>query len=407
MEHGPSGFLEFNGHMLVVDYGRIYQEGVPVGVFLEDGYLQGTSGLLGNRDGLTVIEDIPGCSFRGIDRYGLDLELPGQYHGPTGSLTYNGNLLQVVNGRVSTPNHELIGEFQDDGTFHLRLSDQRLPRRKLNESTQLTTVFEGKNSQGESFSFEFIRPLHKKDKTYVHNEIMRYFENFDGLTGIQKKYVIASLKLWAACGLLQIVRKSEGTAGLGNVKHGASGVTGVRTGCVTLDKEEFEKEIMLSKRFGPVAVVANKLKPYLEVRLNQVVSHEYGHQLEFVLSQSVQERINDLYQKKFSRSNKLHPLPAHYEGQSELLLPQQIDDRIFVSGYSRASSHEYWAECTAAFSVKESRDVLKKIDPAMYELLQELLLNPETMVSPLWADTIIDLQASLCLGGELTDDLLD
>jgi len=50
-------------------------------------------------------------------------------------------------------------------------------------------------------------------------------------------------------------------------------------------------------------------------------------------------------------------------------MPQHIYDRVFISGYARVSVHEYWAESAAAFAVKESRDILKKIDPEIHELL--------------------------------------
>lgn len=404
---GPTGFIEVAGQMLVVDYGKIYHDADQVGFLFEDGYIQGASGMLGSASGLTAIDKIPGCVFRGIDTNGMELVLPGDSNGPSGSLSYNGLPLHVVHGRISTPHHKLLGTINDDGIVSIRDTATRTASRILDENTQLATHFKGNKSTGELWQHEFTRPLYRKDKKYSENEIIRYFENFDGLNTVQKKYVLASLNLWARCGLLQIVRKSEGTAALGNVKHGASGVTGVRTGYVTLDKEEFEKEIQLSKKFGALAVVATRVRPYIEVRLNQVVSHEYGHQLEFILSQATQNAITDLYEKHLSRSNKFHPIPDEYEGQSELLLPQKINDRVFVSGYARSSMHEYWAESTAAFSVKESRDLLKQLDPAMHKLLVDLTFTPETMLRPVFTDAILDLQASLRAGGELTDGLLD
>jgi len=404
---GPSGFIEFGGQMLVVDFGKIYLDGSPIGFLFEDGFLKETSGPLGRADGLRAIEDISGCVFRGIDAHGLALELPGNRGGPSGKMTYNGVPLLVKNGRMCSQEHRFVGEVDDDGVVYIRDTVKKVLRRQMDENTQLTTVFQGKKSSGEGFQNEFIRPLYRKERSYSENEIIRYFENFDGLSTAQKKYVLESMGLWSSCGLLQVVRKSEGTAALGNVKHGASGVTGVRTGYVTLDKEEFEKEVTLSKRYGTLFVVATRIKPYLEVRLNQVVSHEYGHQLEFVLSQATQDSIVNLYQKRLAKCEKLHPLPSSYEGLSELLKPQEVEERVFISGYSRTSMHEYWAECAAAFSVKESRDVLKKIDKPMYELLEQLVLNPEKMLRPVFVDTILDLQASLRAGGELTSELLD
>src|SRR5688572_8081754 len=88
---GPSGFIELNGLMLVVDYGKIYQaDGSLVGFLHEDGYLQGTTGPLGGSEGLKAIEQVTGCVFRGIDAHGMELVLPGPGRGPSGTLSYNG-----------------------------------------------------------------------------------------------------------------------------------------------------------------------------------------------------------------------------------------------------------------------------------------------------------------------------
>src|SRR5262249_38498426 len=312
---GPSGFIEMAGQMFVVDYGKVYHhDGSPIGFLYEDGFLKGTTGPLGNSDGLKPIEEVEGCVFRGIDATGLELVLPGSERGPNGSLTYNGVLLQVTNGRISTQDHQLVGELTDEGDIFIRDTLRTVTRVKMDENTRLTTAFQGKKSNGQKWEHDFMRPLYKKDRKYSENEVVRYFENFDGLTSPQKKFVLESLRVWSTCGLLQVVRKSEGTAALGNVKHGASGVTGVRTGYVTLDREEFEKEITLSKRFGALAVVATRIRPYVEVRLNQVVSHEYGHQLEFILSQATQDKITNLYQKRLSQCEKMHALPNEYDG---------------------------------------------------------------------------------------------
>lgn len=403
---GPSGFIELDGNILLVDYGKIYHDGCPVGFLYEDGVLKDTSGLLGTSTSPRAIDLIPGCVFRGIDTAGMELELPFLPIGPTGALKYNCVPLNVINGRLSTQNHELVGQFTDDGTIYLRDRVKKTPRRKLDENTQLTTIFDGRNSQGNAWQHEFVRPLHKKDKSYSENEIIRYFEGYDSLTTVQKRYVNDSLRLWSACGLLQIVRKSEGTAALGNVKHGAAGATGVRTGNVTLDREEFEKEITLTKRFGLLAVVGTRWKSHYEVRLNLVVSHEYGHQLEFILSQAKQEEIDELFRKRRSASERLFPPPPAYDGTSELLSQDKISERVFISGYSRQSMHEYWAECAAAFSMKESRDALRELDPEIYQLLEELVLAPEKMVRAVFIDQILDLQASLRVGQELTSELL-
>jgi len=405
---GPSGFLELDQSMLVVDYGKVYHaDGSAIGFLHEDGLIEGSAAPF-DWQGMKTIEELPGAKFRGIDSRGVSIELPGpeDKRGPTGGLQYNGIALNVLYGRISTQEHFVVGYFSDDGIIHLR--DHKTPTtlHQLDENSQLNTVFQGINSAGTPFIHEWTRPLHRKDRSYIDNEIIRYFEQFDKLTSQQKGYVLETMRIWASSGLLQLVRKSEGTAALGNVKHGASGVTGVRTGMVTLDREEFETEISLYKQYGPVAKVSTRLRPYLEVRINLVVSHEYGHQLEFTLSQAMQDKITDLYQGRLKTCNRLHPLPATYEGYSELLLMHQIEERIFISGYARTSMHEYWAECVAAFSVKESREMLRQMDPPVYQILHDALYLPEKTLSPKHETEARRLQSSLRVGGELTDDLL-
>lgn len=407
-DKGPSGFIEIDQNMLVVDNGKIFLDGSPVGFLFEDGIVKGTAAPLDKLEGLKTIEEVEGAVFRGIDSHGTVLQLPAATRGPTGLLKYNNTVaLPVIHGRIATQDHRVVGALEDNGRVFLRDHKQPQTLHEMDEYTQLNTWFQGLNSKGKPFTHEYVRPLHKKDRSYMDNEIIRYFEDFERLNTKQKNYVLETMKLWAACGVLQIVRKSEGDAALGNVKHGASGVTGVRTGKVTLDREEFEIEIGLYKQFGPVAKIQTRIRPYYEVRINLVVSHEFGHQLEFCLSQSHQDKIEDLYREKLSRCNKLHALPKGYEGASELLLMHQIDERVFVSGYSRASFHEYWAECVAAFSVKESRQLLKVMDPPVYKMLCEIIWTPEKALSKKFEVDSRRLQSSLRIGGELSDDLLN
>lgn len=403
---GPSGFIELNGQMMLVDYGVISFADQQIGILYDDGYIRSTSGQFGHGQNVVPIDDIVGCKFQGIDSLGRTLEFPGETPGPTGSLSYNGQKHFVINGRITTPDHQYLGYFADDGSISLRSSASGKCDTKLDENTQLATIFSGENSKGENFNFEFHRPLSKKDKSYFDNEIIRYFENYEALPKAQKDFVVHNMQLWAKTGLLQIVRKSEGTAALGNVKHGAAGVTGVRTGFVTLDKEEFEKEINLAKKFGDLVVAGLPIKPYIEIRLNMVVAHEFGHQLEFVLSQSTQEQVADLFAKKKDLSMKLFPQPDNFDGTQELLIPQKLQERIFISGYSRTSFHEYFAEAVAAFSVREARQQLRQIDPEIFAILEKIIFEPEKMLRPVFVEVIQILRQSLKIGGEYTDKLL-
>lgn len=407
---GPSGFIQLNASLsLVVDYGKVlHPEGMhQIGTLYEDGLIQGSSEPLGQWNGLKTIEELPGAVFRGIDCDNQPLELPGPVKGPTGGLKYNNQEYLVLFGRVATPDHKVIGFMTDEGSLYFR--DSRFPgqtMRKMDEYSQLATFFQGIKSNHEPCKYDYQRSLHKQDKSYWENEVMRYFTDYDRVNGPQKKYVFDTMRVFASSGLLQLVRKSEGTAGLGNVKHGASGVTGVRTGNVTLDREEFEREVNFFKKFGALMAIPARVKPLIEVRINLVVAHEYGHQLEFCLSHSVQQKIQDCYQKRLANCDKQHPLPEEAETLSELVQPQDIENRVFVSGYARTSWHEYWAECVAAFAVKESRDTLEKNDPEIHAILMDVMLSPEKVVSPMLVENILNLQTSLRVGGEFRDDIL-
>lgn len=404
---GPSGFIEIGGQMLVVDFGKIYDvEGNPIGVIYDDGYLQNTSGILGSFRKLRPIEACEGCVFRGIGSDELELVLPAETSGPSGSLKFNDVLYHVVNGRIAAKDHSLIGEIDDECNITIRDKHSKESCRKLDDQTQLRTVFNGKKSSGEELSHEWNRPLVKPDKKYSDAEIIRYFMDYDKLQAQQKKYLFENLKIWANSGLLQVVRKEEGNCALGNVKHGAAGQTGVRTGNVTLDKDEFDRDINLYYEHGSFAVVHTRYKPLCEVRVNLVVAHEFGHQLEFVLSQATQEKIKDLYHDRLKLCDKEHPLPDEYPGAAELLPQTQVMKRLFISGYARSSHHEYWAECVAAFTVLESRMFLERHDPEIFSILKDVIFNPAQVLRPTLHEHIQTLQASLRAGGELMDNIL-
>lgn len=404
MHQGPSGLLHLNQRQLVVEFGKICVDGTVVGFLYENGLLTGQAQPLGNWEGLRAIEEFPGGAFSGIDRFGNPLELPGNTTGPTGGLTFNKIMFNVIGGRISNQDHRLVGRIDDQGVIYVRHHKNPAILRQLDENTQLSLQFQGIRSDGKPLLLDFNRPLHRTDKSYAENEIIRYFEQYDNLPQAQQRYVMETMMLWASCGILQVVRKSEGTAGLGNVKHGASGVTSVRRGVVTLDRDEFETEVKLYKQWGALASAKTRFGPYYEVRLNMVVAHEFGHQLHFCLSQATQDRIKKMYETKRAECDRVHALPPEIESYSELLQAHQIPNRIFISGYARSSEHEYWAEAVGAFSCTESRMQLLEIDPDIHNLLVDIVFKPEEVMRPVVQEMIGDLQASLILGGEFRDD---
>ena len=172
----------------------------------------------------------------------------------------------MVYGRIADEKHRLFGEFDDDGVVYLRDRANK-KKRKLDPLTQMNTVFAGWNSEGDKWKYEYTRQKYRKGYGYGDNEIIVYFDDFDKMGTPQKTYLQQNLMLWAASGILQIVRKSEGNCALGNVKHGAAGVTGVRTGFVTLDKEEFNREIKWFSEIGPIVTLETPVKPFVEVRV--------------------------------------------------------------------------------------------------------------------------------------------
>jgi hypothetical protein len=403
--HGPSGFMELGGNSLVVDFGNVYLSDTIVGYLYEDGLLKSSSSDGGDAQ-WRLIDDLEGCSFRGIDAGGIELLIAHGHGGPSGRLVYNGIQYNVLNGRIATEDHKLIGEFDDQGKVTVRDQRTKTPKRALDENATLNLYFDGVKSNGKPWKYEFIRPLSRQEKPYFENEIIRYFQDWDKVNLNQKKYVLDSLEIWARSGLLQVVRKSEGNAALGNVKHGAAGVTRVRTGMVDLDAAEFERDLDLYKRFGPLAVISTTIQPYVEVRVNLVVPHEFGHQLHFCLSQAVKDRIEEFYAARAKRSVKLCPPPHNYDGASELLRPEYLPNRMFISGYAKSSLYEYFAESVAAFSVAHARGVLKQMDPGMHKLLTDVIFQPETAVTGTLCEQVLDLQSSLRMGGEFTG-LLD
>lgn len=402
--HGPSGFMELGGNSLVVDFGNVYLADTVVGYLYEDGLLK-SSGAEGAESQWRLIDDLEGCVFRGIDAGGIELLIAYGHGGPSGRLFYNGIQYNVLNGRIATEDHRLVGEFDDQGRVTVRDHRTRTPRRSLDESATLNLYFDGLKSSGKEWRHEFLRPLARKEKPYFENEIIRYFQDWDKVNLNQKKYVLDSLEIWARSGILQVIRKSEGNAALGNVKHGAAGVTRVRTGMVDLDASEFERDLDLFKRFGPMAVISTSIQPYVEVRINLVVAHEFGHQLHFCLSAAAQNRIEEFYAARIKRSAKLCPPPGNYDGASELLRPEYLPNRMFISGYAKSSIYEYFAESVAAFSVAESRKTLREMDPAIHKLLTDLIYQPETAIAATLSEQVLDLQSSLKMGGEFIGTL--
>jgi hypothetical protein len=102
----------------------------------------------------------------------------------------------------------------------------------------------------------------------------------------------------------------------------------------------------------------------------------------------------------------VQPPPPSYDGASELCRPENLPMRLFISGYAKSSKEEYWAECVAAFSVPESRNILRQMDPGICKILTEVIYNSEATFGHNLGEQLLDLQTALKVGGEFTEDLL-
>lgn len=208
IDKGPTGFLTDGQNMLVVEDGQIFQDGQYIGRLFEDGYLRSADSSLGKLGEIIAIEAIAPMQFRGIDTKGVELNLPDA-SGPAGKLIYNGHNFNVTNGRIITEDHKYLGQINDEGEISVRDKNGTSGRIKLNQNTLLNFTFEGKNSRGENWQSQFNRLLYRSDRSYTDNEIIRYFDGFDALNAIQKKYLLETMALWSTCGILQIIRKAK------------------------------------------------------------------------------------------------------------------------------------------------------------------------------------------------------
>jgi hypothetical protein len=241
----------------------------------------------------------------------------------------------------------------------------------------------------------------------VDNIIADYFEGFESLSATQQNYVVESLNVWKASGLLQVVMEGKVKMFFGKLKEGSSACVNVDTGNAVLSADEFEREVKFFQRFGVLMAVPTRVPGFIEVRLNAVVSHSFAHQLQFVLSKRTQERILELYRIRLDNCNRLHPAPEGSTLTSEVFAQAQFADSVFVAGYARTSPHEYFAEAVSAFSFKDGRDRLKEVDRDIYQLLVDLIYQPEGMLIPDREKSLLEIRAQIKAGGGLPRDFLN
>ncbi|HEY9792642.1 MAG TPA: hypothetical protein V6D22_19735 [Candidatus Obscuribacterales bacterium] len=237
-------------------------------------------------------------------------------------------------------------------------------------------------------------------------ELSNYFQGFDQLPPEQQNYIAESLALWVAAGYIDVLINNKMSAKVGRVNHGGS-LADRDNRCVTLCGEELQTELMLFQKFGPLAKIPSRTKGFVEARLNLVAAHEMAHQIYTLLSPDTRAQIDAMHRNRVQRCDQIHPLPDGYDGNAELVTEVQLIERVFLSGYSRSSPEEYFAESLAAFSIKSSREKLKAIDAEIFELMHRLVFEANEMLDSKWHEQIARSQAERKRRQELTDTLLD
>lgn len=168
---------------------------------------------------------------------------------------------------------------------------------------------------------------------------------------------------------------------------------------IAFDYKELDREKLISQMSGPATILAvygpletarRRGKPFYEMSLNLIVAHALAHQLAEFLSPEWMDSIGKAYEHRRSRCEHVDEDNNDSERLEEAGL---LDNRHFVSGYARTSKSEFWAECAAAFSVAESREMLRLVDEEMYYAIHELVLHPENALAGLWRDAVIGARA--------------
>jgi hypothetical protein len=232
------------------------------------------------------------------------------------------------------------------------------------------------------------------------SELSNYFEGFDRLPSEQQEYIADSLGLWVTAGYVDVLINHKMTAKIGQ----SFDRTRRR---VILDQDEFAVEFSLFRKLGPLARVNARTPGFFEARLNLAVAHEMGHQIYLMLSPDAKTRIETLHKNRVEQCDRMHPFPDGYEGNSELVTADQVNERVFLTGYSRSSPEEYFAESFAAFSMKSSREKLKAIDAEIFDMVRGLVYSPNELLHSDWTEEVARSQAERKQRQELTDTLVD
>jgi hypothetical protein len=227
-----------------------------------------------------------------------------------------------------------------------------------------------------------------------------YFEGFDDISIESQEFLSKSVEFFERCGFIEFLLKQ----GLKARFEGLNGASfRMKDKVAVFDPDELDRELKFSKKFGAMMAVPGKPSPLLDIRLNLVIGHGLAHQILPLLKSDFRERIAALYAEKTQSCN-------HSSGESnknvELLKPQEMPERHFVSSWARTDLAQYWAESFACFGRKDSKSMLEKIDAAMYSALREFFLHPENYMCSSCASSILEIRSANAISAETVNELL-
>ena len=203
----------------------------------------------------------------------------------------------------------------------------------------------------------------------IESMLAKYFLDFAELTGNQQEYLSECFAVWHNCGLLKAVNKTHGGGDFADLENGASVICSVRTGNVQIDRSNFEHEVGSFHKWGPISTFTrpDAVKQGANFNLSALVG--LGFQIEFCLNDEVRNSVEINYEENWRVSF------------SQQASEGRLTSLSFTSAARSITFHHYWAEAVAAFSLSRTRDELQKLDPTIYEILNELVEHPGTRIN--------------------------
>lgn len=195
----------------------------------------------------------------------------------------------------------------------------------------------------------------------IEELLAKYFFDFGDLPSNQQEYLSECFQIWYSCGLLKAVLNSQGGGDFTNLQDGFTVTCSVRTGNVQLDRASFEREVDSFEKWGPISTFMPPIDKKGDREFNLSALVGLGFQIEFCLSEEMRKAAEQNYEENwcelFSQQNPAGP----------------VTSLSFNTASRSITSHHYWAEAVAAFSLEKTRLQLAKIDPKIHQLLHDLI----------------------------------